>query len=107
MKKTGTMRVELKHVTAKTRTTGQDAAIRTQSCADQTWKAKPMTDVDKIIAAIFTAALCARRGFDETEYLDTYDEFLDEIKLREKTRKKPMVISDKVLVHAKRGTRRS
>ena len=66
-----------------------------------------MTDVDKIIAAIFTAALCARRGFDETEYLDTYDEFLDEIKLREKTRKKPMVISDKVLAPTKRKAKRS
>jgi hypothetical protein len=55
-----------------------------------------MMEIDKIVAAIFPAVLCVGRGFDKTEYLDTYDELLDELKLRAMSKRKPVVIRAKV-----------
>jgi hypothetical protein len=55
-----------------------------------------MIEIDKIVAAILTVSLCIGRNFDKTEYLDTYDELLDELKLREKAKRKPVVIRAKM-----------
>lgn len=42
-----------------------------------------MSDTDKLIAAIFTAAMCHNKPAELDQYFKTYDEFLAAIKSRE------------------------
>lgn len=43
-----------------------------------------MTDTDKLVAAIFTAAMCASQKAPKNMYLETYDGFIEMIEKRNK-----------------------
>ena len=60
-----------------------------------------MTDTDKLVAAIFSAALCGSKKADQEEYLNTYDSFLELMKKRGSARQKPLAISAAVLERSK------
>ena len=61
-----------------------------------------MTEADKIVAAIFAANMCAGKIADHATYLQTYDDFIDKMKEREKAKKKPLNVDKGVLEQAKR-----
>jgi NifU-like protein involved in Fe-S cluster formation len=57
-----------------------------------------MADADKIVAAIFAANMC--RGKTVIEHLQTYDDFIDKMKEREKAKNKPLNVGKGVLARA-------
>ena len=65
-----------------------------------------MADADKIVAAIFAANMCAGKNADHATYLQTYDNFIDKMKEREKAKKKPLNVSKETVVHAGEPPRR-
>ena len=48
---------------------------------------KIVAAADKIVAAIFAANMCAGKTVDHATYLQTYDDFIDKMKSREKAKK--------------------
>jgi hypothetical protein len=65
-----------------------------------------MTEADKIVAAIFAANMCAGKTVDHATYLQTYDDFIDKMKEREKAKKKPLNIGKEALARAAELPRR-
>jgi len=65
-----------------------------------------MADADKIVAAIFAANMCAGKNADHATYLQTYDNFIDKMKEREKAKKKPLNVSKETVVRAGEPPRR-
>jgi hypothetical protein len=65
-----------------------------------------MTEADKIVAAIFAANLCSGKNCDRTTYLQTYDDFINLMKEREKEKHKTPPITDKMLKRSAEPRRR-
>jgi hypothetical protein len=65
-----------------------------------------MTEADKIVAAIFAANLCSGKNCDRTTYLQTYDDFINMMKEREKEKHKMPPITDKMLKRSAEPRRR-
>jgi hypothetical protein len=68
-----------------------------------TLERKPtMSEIDKIVAAIFTASMCGRASTDQETYLQTYDEFLEKMAKRHHEKHKLPPITDEFLASTKR-----
>jgi len=63
-----------------------------------------MTDADKIVAAIFAAAMCSKVTATSAEYLQAYYEILGKIEEHDKPR--PVKVTSEMLDAARRSGRR-